>query len=168
MACAVQTQATCQAKGQVVEAGWDWTDECAHACSRGTYYASATVVRPPAISLTGFEYVAQNAGQTGIDEPDWPSYALTGATFRDGAVMWVAQPASAASLLKTIVSSTWSASDPSVTIAGTGLFNTIDQQTVAQMAGSTVSPVGTTYAVTNTVTFSDGTNGVGVFNLTIE
>jgi hypothetical protein len=164
VSCPTQTQSVEQSVGANVERGWDWTDECARAWLPGTVYLATNCVRPPADFANGFEYLCVKQGQSANQPPPWSKMAIDGGSFRDGSVVWSARPCTAASLYKTISGSVWASDDEEVTLSAQTIFNTLDQQTVAQMSAT---PAGE-FSVTNTVTFTDGTIAIGIYELEVD
>jgi hypothetical protein len=135
------------------------SDVCARTWQPGRVYAAAIRVRP-ASRPSGFEYEA-TAGQSGFREPKWP--AVLAATITDGSVTWTARAISNASLSRTITSAAWSA-PAGITLSAESVVNTDGAQRItAYIQGDTAG----TYAVTATVTFSDGSVEAYVLNVTV-
>lgn len=98
-------------------------------------------------SKPGFQFNAGNAGQAGLREPRWPT--TLGGTVVDGSITWTAEAVAVDSLVKTLVSATWSA-DASITISGTAV-DTTEQTAIAYVQPSAAG----VFNVTVTPTFSD-------------
>lgn len=94
----------------------DLTLVCASLWAGGKVVPSTSRIRPT--RRPGFEFEAQNAGQTGGREPRWP--VVLGATVQDGGVSWIAREISNGSLQKTLVSVDWQA-PAQVTVSGENL-----------------------------------------------
>jgi len=83
----------------------NWTHEFSNRWSANNGYAVASRVRPSKPELqTGFEYES-GGGQSGPEEPSWPSTA--GETVVDGSITWTCRTLSNSSLRERIVSSVW-------------------------------------------------------------
>lgn len=139
----------------------DWAAECAFAWESGKGYPLNAIVRPSESS--GYEAKATTAGQSGANEPKWRGKGV-GDTVTDGSVVWTMQRTSADSLEKTIASSLWEA-PAGVTVDDDEIIDTDgNARTRAYFACTTPGE----YEVVNTVTFSDGSVGVAIFDLEVE
>lgn len=102
----------------------DLTLVCASLWAPGKVVSSTSRIRPT--RRPGFEFEAQNAGQTGGREPRWP--AELSATVQDGGVSWIAREISNGSLQKTLVSVDWE-TPAEVTVSGESLTTSGGAQT---------------------------------------
>jgi hypothetical protein len=157
MTCRI-LQKVCKTDAEVKRYGFDYVRDpqtgelgfLANGWRPGQIYPADAVVLPT-ISRNGLQYVS-SGGQSGTREPSWPQ--LAGDEVTDGSVTWTAETISNDSCTATIVDSTWSADDSSITIDDELLVNTGGVQATSALVGGGV--VGLKYVVTNTVTLSDG------------
>jgi hypothetical protein len=110
-------------------------------------YDEGDVVRPTDQRPSGFEFVADNDGQSNIIEPNWKASTV------DGSITWSRAPISNASLRRTISTSVWTA-PVGITITASSVESTGGRQVITvRLSGGTV---GATYLVTSLVTYDDG------------
>ena len=159
MACEVQKD--CKQPNDIKRRGFDLSFFCAAKWEPGTVVALGSFRRPVLLNLggeqgvTGYEYEAIQGGQTGEDEPAWPT--SIGETVTDGSVIWECAPLSINSLAKNIASAgdvTWLAESPMTTNTPV-LINT--GGVVAVSANHVGGAAGTKRTVIARVTFNDGT-----------
>jgi hypothetical protein len=164
MAKCLQVLKACQPLEARLDYGFYWTREFTRRWEADRPYDIGIVVRPSSVAVvTGFEYIS-SGGQSGAEEPNWPR-TLAG-TIVDGSITWTAQALSTASLLETVATDTWSASDP------VGL--TVEAQLPIDLPGlqrtSVVlseGSVGVEYAVDNEVITATGKEFVARVLLTV-
>lgn len=107
--------------GDALDYGIEWANWLANRWFAGIPFAAGSVIRPR--ESTGFEYLTAAGGMTATAEipafePNWPT--IIGATVVDGAVTWVCQAISNASLVSTVSGSVWTPDSP-VTVGGQNL-----------------------------------------------
>lgn len=110
--------------------------------------AANSLIRPTKGNGTGFVYHAGGAGQTGENEPAWPTVA--GGTVTDGSITWTAQapPAAGQDAIASVVWSQVSPPDATLTISGQSNTTLVAQ---ANIGGGTS---GKTYTVRAQVTMT--------------
>lgn len=165
MACLIRHK-ICVAAGARVPKGFDWTEFCARIWQKGEIYLATNRVRPT--QPNGYEFEAGANGQSsGKKEPKWAlPPAATGATPQDGSLLWTRQPISAASLIKTINTSNWTATAPLVVDGATTINANGELKTQAFINANGV-PAGK-YEVRNEIVFSDGHEDYGLFEVEVE
>lgn len=147
-----------QRPGEALDYAIEWTNWLANRWLASFPFAANVAVRP--VRSTGFQYIAQNSGLSGNDEPEWPTAA--GQSVVDGSITWLCQLADAWSLATTVASSAWSCDAP-LTVSGT-------------LAGNKSScivtvPAGTAdgdYYVRNTVTLANTLLKIGTMLLKVR
>lgn len=159
MSCLIR-KSVCQHKSANLDYEADWAVECAYLWEAGRGWALNEVVRTT--DATGYEGRVTTAGQSGAREPKFRGVEADIIT--DGSVGWTLQRTSAASLRKTISDSIWSAPAAVVVTNDVVLSGNGNQKTRALIACQTPG----TYEIVNTVTFSDGSVGVAIFDLEVE
>lgn len=147
--------------GEVLDYGIEWARWLANRWFAGIQFAAGSVIRPRV--STGFEYLTTAGGMTGAAEiptvePDWPT--IVGAIIVDGAVTWVCQPISNASLISTVSGSVWTPDAP-VTVSGQNLVGS-HAMTLATMPSNI--PDGD-YYLFNTITLANAVQKTGTFLL---
>lgn len=157
----------CQRAGAKRPIVFDWTAACADFWRAGEVRAEDEVIRPS--SPNGFQYRVTTAGQSGSEEPAFPSGSgsdteTAGTTYKDGSLVLTAEPLGNESLERTISDSEWevpvglTASDEQTQVTNG------EQKTWAYLLGDSKG----TYTVRNVVTFSDGEVDVGVVKIKVE
>lgn len=149
MACRIDSE-LCKTPNEVKFKDLDYTAFLANVRLPGVVYLTDEVVRPP--RANGFQYRATGDGQSGLSTPNF--HARDGALVTDGTLIWAAEPINNDSLRATIVTSTWSADDTSISFTNEALDNTGGRQRTSANIGGGIA--GGAYTVVNTVTFSDG------------
>lgn len=142
----------------------EWSHWLSLRWSPGLAFAAGSVIRPR--SSTGFEYLTAGGGMTAAAaipsvEPKWPT-ALGGAV-QDGSVIWTCQAISTASLVSSIVSSSW-LSDAPVTNAGASLIG----YKALVLANAPSNAIDGDYYLRNTILLANALQKVGVFLLKVR
>lgn len=135
-----------QDPADVLDYAVDFSAECVRYRLPDTTYALNTCVRPA--KATGMQYRATTAGRSGTEEPRWP--VTVGQTVQDGSVVWTAEAATTASLVRQVQSATW--------VPDTGLTAsnpTTDADACAASANISGGVLGQSYLVRVAMTFTD-------------
>lgn len=115
-----------------------------------TPFPAAALVRPSDGNGTGFAYQASGAGETGENEPAWPTTA--GQTVVDGSITWTADVPPAAGQ-DTISSVTWVQSNPPDATLTLGSQSHNSFAVTGYVGGGTSGKV---YTIVITITMSSG------------
>lgn len=137
----------------------DWTNELSNFWAAGTQETTSSVVRPSAAN--GYEYACTQAGETGSQEPKWPT--TVGAAVNDGSAVWTCQVASNASLLTTVSSVAWNAT-AGLTVSG----QTISGQLASALVDASAAVAGTDYFVNCVATMADGEIETGQLKIKVR
>lgn len=120
-------------------------------------YAATQYVRP--VTINGFEYECTDAGQSGSQEPDWPT--TIGETINDGSVEWTcrdfASNATDSIQTHTVVADTGLTIDSS-TISGTRIDVTVSGGTLGRsydMAVRANTTAGSVFVETVRITITE-------------
>lgn len=164
MSCKSRVFSACLLAGEALPFQFNWTRELANLWAADTGFAALAVVRPRAAERqTGFEY-ASSGGQTGPEEPQWPT--TLGGTVQDGSITWTAQALSNGSLRERIADVDWPAvTDFTITPA---LF--VDepgrQLSAAQISSALVIPE--RRPIRCEMTTTAGNDYVGIIRMKVE
>jgi hypothetical protein len=123
-------------------------------------YAQNDIVRSPSIS--GFAYQAQNAGEAGGAEPNWPR--LLGGTTTDGSITWAAIAPGTNAVDTISATPTWSqVNPPDAALTIGAVTNTVEETTAPFSAGTP----GATYRIACTIVTSGGNSYTQQFDLEV-
>lgn len=147
--------------GEILDFSIEWANWLANRWFSGIPFVAGSVIRPRV--STGFEYLTVAGGTTGAAaiptvEPNWPT--IVGATLVDGAITWVCQAISNASLVSTVSASVWTPDSP-VTVSGQNLIGS--RSLVLATMPSNISDGD--YYLFNTITLASGVQKTGTFLL---
>ena len=163
MAKCLQEKKYCQHIEAKLDYGFDWTRTFTRKWQPDHPFDSGITIRPLAVT-TGYQYRSTNGGQSGPEEPAWPT--VDNAQVQDGSILWEAEPYSSSALLDEVDTDTWTANDtdlivePQLPTSDPGL-----QQTMVILSGGVA---GTTYTVENEVFTSGGLEYVARIYLTVS
>ena len=157
----------CLRVGEVKPYAIDLTTLCALRWVPGEIRGLGEFIRPRLISeggdgANGYEYELTTAGQSGENEPSWPT--TPGETVTDGSAIWTCRAISNSSLGMTIANSDWDGPEIVSFSAETSISTNGEQKTAAKITGVSVGQG----LVVNEVTFSDGRNELFTLKVTVR
>jgi hypothetical protein len=164
MSCKTRMFNSCIISGESLPFSFNWTHEFSNRWNPNTAYAAAVAVRPSMPELqTGLEYES-SGGQSGPEEPQWPT--VVGDTVTDGDITWTAAPISNASLRERVDTDNWPAVTDFTITPDAPIDEPGRQVTQAQIGSEVV--IRTRRQIRCEVTTTEGNDYVGIIKMKVE